>query len=439
MKRIIQRVAALVIGLGLGFGALAGLETVTHISDLNSSWPLGSDLASTSDDHIRNIKVALKTDFPNINAAVTGTPTQLNTLTGMLSSSSLILSSGTVTAQSFIPTGSSVPANGIYLPSANTVGFATASTGRGTINSTGTWTVNSPVSGSSLTVNALDGVSAITFQGGTPTNGFRLAFTDSSATRGFLGYGATTVAGAALTDFALAPATAGSVIVGTAAGAAIGTRFGPNGNVTVSTPSSGSSLTLSAGVAGAEVEVINGNATAGQSFGIRLNAGTNSSDYGFLLRNAGNSTSYFEVRGDGAILGGGTVAAGLVDMSPDTGTFTSTYTGFTAGVTCTSTWSRIGKLVMLMLCAATGTSNATSFTMTGLPSAIQPASLTQTSAVGLGSMLDNGAALNTPLSAKVTAASGTITFFNGGGASSFTSSGTKGFSSFGATFSYLLN
>jgi hypothetical protein len=54
--------------------AIAGLESpCTYISDLVSTNPLSSDLASTSDDHLRCIKVALKTSFPNVNAAVTAT------------------------------------------------------------------------------------------------------------------------------------------------------------------------------------------------------------------------------------------------------------------------------------------------------------------------------------------------------------------------------
>jgi hypothetical protein len=54
--------------------AIAGLESpCTYISDLVSTNPLSSDLASTSDDHLRCIKVALKTSFPNVNGAVTAT------------------------------------------------------------------------------------------------------------------------------------------------------------------------------------------------------------------------------------------------------------------------------------------------------------------------------------------------------------------------------
>lgn len=46
------------------------LETVTYISDLNTANPAVSDGLVQGDDHIRNIKSALKNTFPNINAAV---------------------------------------------------------------------------------------------------------------------------------------------------------------------------------------------------------------------------------------------------------------------------------------------------------------------------------------------------------------------------------
>jgi len=42
-----------------------GLETATHISDLNTSNPTSSDFLSQTDDHIRLIKSTLKTTFPD--------------------------------------------------------------------------------------------------------------------------------------------------------------------------------------------------------------------------------------------------------------------------------------------------------------------------------------------------------------------------------------
>jgi len=51
----------------------------THITDLNSSWPDGAvDDVSEGDNHIRGLKTVLLTDFPNIDAAVTADPADLN-------------------------------------------------------------------------------------------------------------------------------------------------------------------------------------------------------------------------------------------------------------------------------------------------------------------------------------------------------------------------
>lgn len=54
-------------------------------------------------------------------------------------------------------TGSTIPANGIYLPSANTLGFATNSASRGSVNSTGNWSIAAPTSGTALTVSNVSG------------------------------------------------------------------------------------------------------------------------------------------------------------------------------------------------------------------------------------------------------------------------------------------
>lgn len=56
----------------------------------------------------------------------------------------------------------------------------------------------------------------------------------------------------------------------------------------------------------------------------------------------------------------------------DAGTFTITGTGFTANPTPTARYIVIGKKVGLYIPQVSGTSNATTFTLTGLPAAIQP-------------------------------------------------------------------
>ena len=65
------------------------------------------------------------------NVDITGT----TTLTGAA------VLSNTATATAFIPTGSTIPTNGVYLPAANIVGFSTNSTERMRINSSGEFLV----------------------------------------------------------------------------------------------------------------------------------------------------------------------------------------------------------------------------------------------------------------------------------------------------------
>lgn len=57
-------------------------EGATHISELNSGLPTGSGSKSDGDDELRQLKLVLKNDFPNINGAVTVTPAEANSLTG---------------------------------------------------------------------------------------------------------------------------------------------------------------------------------------------------------------------------------------------------------------------------------------------------------------------------------------------------------------------
>lgn len=56
------------------------LETATFIDDLNTANPAATDGLSEADDHIRLIKSAIKTTFPNVTGEVTKTHTELNHL-----------------------------------------------------------------------------------------------------------------------------------------------------------------------------------------------------------------------------------------------------------------------------------------------------------------------------------------------------------------------
>ena len=61
------------------------VESVTHISDLNASYPALDDPKAEGDDHIRNIKTALLTDLPNITGPITATQAELNVLDNITS------------------------------------------------------------------------------------------------------------------------------------------------------------------------------------------------------------------------------------------------------------------------------------------------------------------------------------------------------------------
>lgn len=61
------------------------LESVTHISDLVPTNPTSADPKSDGDNHLRNIKLALKTDFPNINGVVSASDEELSYVTGVTS------------------------------------------------------------------------------------------------------------------------------------------------------------------------------------------------------------------------------------------------------------------------------------------------------------------------------------------------------------------
>jgi len=61
------------------------VETVTYISDLNTSYPASGDSVSEGAQHIRNLKTALKNTFPNITGAVNPTQTELNYVVGVTS------------------------------------------------------------------------------------------------------------------------------------------------------------------------------------------------------------------------------------------------------------------------------------------------------------------------------------------------------------------
>lgn len=81
------------------------IEAVTYISDFVVTNPVGAtDPGSDLDDHIKNMKIGIKTTFPNVTGAVTPTHTELNYVDGVTSAiqtqldAKIAATSGTFTA-----------------------------------------------------------------------------------------------------------------------------------------------------------------------------------------------------------------------------------------------------------------------------------------------------------------------------------------------------
>lgn len=373
-------IAALVLFAPLR--AIAGLESpCSFISDLVSTNPLSSDLASTSDDHLRCIKSAVKGSFPNVNAAVTATDEQLNatitniaanptgtvglsTVNGSAStylrsdgapplsqaitptwtnshtfSAVTLFANGSAAAPSIALTNSST--TGLYRNAADDLGFATAGTARMNLNSGGTLQILRAQSAGPVT-------SALFLNSNVPAIGFREA--DASADNGDWDV---LINGEQLCLRAVNDA------------ASVGTNA------------------LCIDRTGTTIDTINLSATNLQHNGVSI---------------------------------GGT-----------TGTFTATATGCTTSPTGTATWAKSGNNVVLNLPHITCTSNVATFTYTGMSAAIQPSTVTQFVAIPQGVTTCNSVA-QTTAAAVITAGSGTITFTIGGSGSGWCTSGTKGFS-----------
>lgn len=117
---------------------------------------------------------------------------------------------------------------------------------------------------------------------------------------------------------------------------------------------------------------------------------------------------------------------GVIVATQESGSFTATLSGFTTTVTGTVQWKRSGsKIALLVPSAITGTSNATSMNMTGMPSSIKMAT---TRARPLCVVKDNGSDVLGLASIQLTADSNSISFGVGAAAGNFTNSGTKGLS-----------
>lgn len=150
--------------------------------------------------------------------------------------------------------------------------------------------------------------------------------------------------------------------------------------------------------------------------------GSRTLDAAKISDGSGLTTNVFEVGVAGTIATSNVVcAANQIIGQATKGTFTATGTGFTAVITATFSYTITDNLVVVDITLINGTSNATSFTITGFPTVIRPRSGSKGVAVVV---LDNGGAAHAGIGSLDTA--GVLTLSNtldSGGL--FTNAGTK--------------
>lgn len=362
-----------------------------------------------------------------------------------------VVTSGPTTAQAVLYTSGAIP-----------LVFGTNGINRGQITGAGSWiipatsaaadtfTITGPASQYALTLNGAAGA-------GTSFGLRVLAGTNSSDNGVF-------VRNAANTATFLNIVGDGSGTLGPSA--TLGLQWNTSGNITIPTPSSGAPLTINGTSGGAAyftasnnsnahstADIANSSAGTAGAASYRISNSTHTMELGITstgfsgawVTNMPAGESAYLVVGSttplgfgignnvqflltsaGRLQGLGPVAAVMVDMTPDTSTFTGTFKDTTnAGATGTVRWARSGNFVTITFPVVTFTSQNTDFFMTGLPAAIQPLRL-QHVALATSSGENNNAVTTTALSARLNV-SGQIDFFITGGQNLWTGSGVKGF------------
>lgn len=332
------------------------------------------------------------------------------------------------------------------------IGGTTPSTGKFT-----TLTVTTSISGTAFT----------TFFASPPAIGSTVpaagAFTTLSATSTVSGAGITALfasppaiggtAAAAGTFTTMTAATA--VVTGTAGNALSVTGVAAQYAVSVTGNASAShGLIISAGVAAATDVMINARNKATTVQGLLVYAdghgqlGYNGAAAVFSWTAAGALTVQDTAgtqwgaptggaKGSGTINAAGLYVNGVAAATSTSGSVTLSATGFTTVPTGTAYYAVSGNVCTVFLPTISATSNASTFTLTGLPVAARPARTQQCQAMLVGAVDNSG----TVGATAFVDTAGTVTLFKvltiAGGAVVWTGSGSKGLTN--STISYLLN
>lgn len=155
-----------------------------------------------------------------------------------ISTGPILFNAGTAALPSISFVGGTNNNTGIYLPSANTLGFAAGGVARGSVSSAGNWSVSAPGSGIALTVNAFAGSAGVRISGSgqdIPLSLFNSGHSEWTITN-------------RNSDGAFVVADGGTTVLSASA----------NGNVTINAPGSGTTLTLNSPANSAQLAISDG-------------------------------------------------------------------------------------------------------------------------------------------------------------------------------------
>jgi hypothetical protein len=160
-----------------------GLESASFVNGLNLSNPADTDPRSQGDDHLRLIKAVLLATFPNLNAAVTASPADLNLLDPAPASHDLAFRS---TANRKLDKVIGLRFTNLGTTNTPTIDGSVAQVHKVTINANATLTFTNPEEGSFgvvLIENAATSGRTISFAGGAGVTVYKI-YTFSSSVYG---------------------------------------------------------------------------------------------------------------------------------------------------------------------------------------------------------------------------------------------------------------
>jgi hypothetical protein len=151
-KTVITAKGDILVGTATDAVAKLGVGTTGQVLVVNPATATGLEWSNTIPQPITANSFSPTSSTIPTNGMYLGATNQVNIATDSTSrvtvaNSGTTINNGFVTAARFIPTGSTVPSNGMYLASSNTLGFSTNTTNRLTIDSAGNSTFTGPVIG----------------------------------------------------------------------------------------------------------------------------------------------------------------------------------------------------------------------------------------------------------------------------------------------------